>query len=151
MLGPRDPSTGGHSKRSRPSTPRGLGVGETPLERWTGGYRALGASARVRPHRRPSRRLNAKLSITWPSQPIGPARLAILWESETGGGALFHRRAGVPMAAQAAGGCSRHQRLRSLAAQLGLKNSFLGANELMLAAVAAKRQQRCHTLAVFTT
>ena len=25
-----------HSKRSRPSTPRGLGLGETPLERWTG-------------------------------------------------------------------------------------------------------------------
>ena len=25
-----------HSKRSRPSTPRGLGVGEAPLERWTG-------------------------------------------------------------------------------------------------------------------
>ena len=40
--------------------------------------------------------------------------------------------------------------MRSLAAQLGLKNSFLGANELMLEVAAAMRQQRYHTTAVFT-
>ena len=56
-----------------------------------------------------------------------------------------------PMAAQAAGGCPRHQQLRTLATQLGLKNSFLGANEPTLETLAAMRQQDFRTPAVFTT
>ena len=57
----------------------------------------------------------------------------------------------APMAAQAAGGCPRHQQLRTLATQLGLKNSFLGANEPTLETLAAMRQQHFRTPAVFAT
>ena len=57
----------------------------------------------------------------------------------------------APMAAQAAGGCPRHQQLRTLATQLGLKNSFLGANEPTLETLAAMRQQDFRTPAVFAT
>ena len=57
----------------------------------------------------------------------------------------------APMAAQAAGGCPRHQQLRTLATQLGLKNSFLGANEPTLETLAAMRQQHFRTPAVYAT
>lgn len=62
-----------------------------------------------------------------------------------------HRVPVGPMASQAAGACPRHQQLRTLATQLGLKNSFLGSNQLTLEAVAAMRQQRFRTPAVVMT
>ena len=55
------------------------------------------------------------------------------------------------MDAQAHPGRTRHQSLRAQARALGLKNSFLGANELVLETVVALRQRGFRTPAVFTT
>ena len=55
------------------------------------------------------------------------------------------------MDAQAHPGRTRHQSLRAQAKALGLKNSFLGSNELVLETVVAMRQQGFRTPAVFTT
>ena len=55
------------------------------------------------------------------------------------------------MAARAGGGSPRHQQLRQLATQLGLRNSFLGANRLTLEAVAAMRQECFRIPAVCAT
>jgi len=55
------------------------------------------------------------------------------------------------MDAQAHPGRTRHQSLRAQAKALGLKNSFLGSNELVLETVVAMRQRDFRTPAVFTT